>query len=163
MSRNRLHNGYSTLRNGNPKNTSHRYNNGHLPSKKSRKGLWITLAVTFIIICSFLSLSAIASTSSSTSPSTAAPVTPTMASGSAKIGQTITVDGVSCKLVSVKKVLDLDNLEVEWVIVDVKIVNNTDQDYQYSLSDFNIISGTGNATGSSDTIPSTYNGTQIVT
>jgi hypothetical protein len=92
---------------------------------------------------------------------TVAPTLSTNASSPAKVGQTITVNAVSCRLLSGKTVLDLDNLEVEWVIVHVKIVNQINQDYDYGQGDFNIISGTGNATGSSYTLPSTYNGTQI--
>ena len=47
------------------------------------------------------------------------------------------------------------------MVVHVKIVNQTNQDYHYALGDFNIISGTGNATEPTVISPSTYNGTRL--
>lgn len=49
------------------------------------------------------------------------------------------------------------------MIVHVKIVNQTSQDYGYGEGNFTIISGTGNATGPTGILPSTYYGTQIDT
>jgi len=117
-------------------------------------------------------VSAIAATSSSSSisqqqvtPPTTAPTLSTNASGPAKVGQTITVSGVSCTLISVKIIPDDGagwlKAGDEWVVVHVKIVNQTSQDYGYGQGDFTIINGTGNATGTTVISPSTYNGTQI--
>ena len=47
------------------------------------------------------------------------------------------------------------------MVVHVKIVNQTSQDYGYGEGDFTIISGTGNATYPTIIPPSTYHGTQI--
>lgn len=116
-------------------------------------------------------MSAIAATSSSsisqqlTPPPTTVPTLSMNASGPAKVGQTITVNGLSCTLMSAK-ILPDDGAELlkagnEWVVVHVKIVNQTNQDYHYSGEDFNIISGTGNATYPSVIPPSTYHGTQF--
>jgi hypothetical protein len=92
-------------------------------------------------------------------PTTPPTPIPTVASGPAKIGQTITVNGVSCTLLKVGTIPD-DDLGLlkagnEWVVVTVKLVNNSGQDYEYMEYDFSIISGSGNAT-SPDIPPSTY-------
>jgi len=99
------------------------------------------------------------------SPLTPAPTFSTSSSGPAQIGQTITVNGVSCTLISVNTIPD-DGVGLlhpgdEWVAVHVEIVNQTNGDYNYALGDFNIISGTGNATLPTPAAPSMYHGKQI--
>jgi Domain of unknown function (DUF4352) len=96
---------------------------------------------------------------------TTSPTLSTSASGPAQVGQTITVNGVSCTLISGNTIPD-DGIGLlhpgdEWVVVHVKIVNQTNEDYHYALGDFNIISGTGNATLPTPAAPSTFHGTQI--
>lgn len=87
------------------------------------------------------------SSSSTSSSATASSATATP-QGSAKVGSTITVDGVSCTLVSAKVVQgdayvkpDAGNV---FVLVTVKIVNNSSSEFDYNPFDFNAEWTTGN-------------------
>lgn len=84
------------------------------------------------------------STSGSTSSATATP------QGPAKVGSTITDDGVSCTLVSATVVKgdayikpDAGNV---FMLVTVKIVNHSSSEFDYNPYDFNAEWGTGNLT-----------------
>lgn len=72
------------------------------------------------------------------------------AQGPAKVGSTITDDGVSCTLVSATVVkgdayIKPDSGNV-FVLVTVKIVNNSSSEFDYNPLDFNAEWGTGNIT-----------------
>ena len=79
--------------------------------------------------------------------------------GHAKVGDTITVNSVACTLVSVKYLPD-DGIIVPktgniFVIVRVKINNQSDTDVSYNEFDFHARSSSGNVTDP-ETAPSTY-------
>src|SRR5579872_474471 len=68
-------------------------------------------------------------------------------SGPAKVGDTITADDVSCTLVSVKVISgdDFDQPKAgnEFIVVHVKIVNNSSSEFDYNEFDFHVKSGSG--------------------
>ena len=81
-------------------------------------------------------------------PSSVASTATAAARNYANVGDTITADGVSCTLVSARIVPgdqyfkpDAGNV---FVIVTVKIVNNSSSEFGYNQYDFNAESGTGN-------------------
>lgn len=84
------------------------------------------------------------STGNSTSGATATP------KGPAKVGSTITDDGVSCTLVSAKVVQGDEFVKPDsgnvFVLVTVKIVNNSSSEFDYNPLDFNAEWSTGNIT-----------------
>lgn len=100
------------------------------------------------------------STSHSTSGATATP------KGPAKVGSTIIDDGVSCTLVSAKIVQgdefskpDSGNV---FVLVTVKIVNNSSSEFDYNPFDFNAEWSTGNITHQDSFYPDDlYGGHQL--
>lgn len=88
--------------------------------------------------------STVGSTSGSSSKATATP------QGPAKVGSTITDNGVSCTLVSAKVVqggsYDKPDSGNVFVLVTVEIVNNSSSEFEYNPYDFNAESGSGNLT-----------------
>ena len=79
-----------------------------------------------------------------TTSATATPIAP------AKVGSTITDNGVSCTLVSAKVVqgdsYDKPDSGNVFVLVTVKIVNNSSSEFDYNPYDFNAESGSRNLT-----------------
>jgi Domain of unknown function (DUF4352) len=59
-----------------------------------------------------------------------------------QVGNTIIVNGVSCKVISVQGPSNLS--EPGWSLVDIKIVNNSSGEIHYYASDFHIVTDTGN-------------------
>jgi hypothetical protein len=76
-----------------------------------------------------------------------------------KVGSTITVDGVSVTLVSVKKLAADDFIKPDagntFIVIRVKIVNKSGGERDYNPFDFHAKSGSGNITDS-EIPPSTY-------
>jgi Domain of unknown function (DUF4352) len=58
-----------------------------------------------------------------------------------KIGDTITVNGVSCTVISTQ---GPTNLTAGFSMVDVKIVNNSNQEINYNATDFSVVTTNGN-------------------
>lgn len=58
------------------------------------------------------------------------------------VGDTITVDGVSCTLVSVQPSTTTDGIP-NVVTVEIKLVNNSSSEVQYNALDFHAVTGTG--------------------
>lgn len=58
-----------------------------------------------------------------------------------KIGDTITVNGVSCTVISTQ---GPTNLSDGYSLVNVKIVNNSSQEINYHATDFHVVTTTGN-------------------
>lgn len=84
----------------------------------------------------------------------------TTATGPAKVGATITANGVSCTLVSVKSINGDEFTQPKsgdiFVLVHVKIVNKSGNEFDYSGIDFHGKSGAGNITDAEAVPPSTY-------
>lgn len=80
--------------------------------------------------------------------------------GPAKVGSTITEHDIAATLVSVKVIRGDDFIQPkagnEFVVVHVKLVNNSSSEFTYSLVDFHAKSGTGNITNAEVIPPSTY-------
>ncbi len=126
------------------------------PPKKSHKGLWITLGIIFaVLLFSCIGIS-VAITNSAKGVVTNAIATTdtnsTVSSSStiAKVGQTITLDGVQATLTSIKTHAgtDFDKPKAgnEYVIVHVKIHNTSSTEHSYNAFEFHVKSGTGNIT-----------------
>lgn len=69
--------------------------------------------------------------------------------GPSKVGGTITVNGMSCTLVSVEPIPGDEFNQPKpgdtFIVVHIEIVNKSGSDYKYYQIDFQAISGTGNA------------------
>jgi hypothetical protein len=125
------------------------------PPKKSRKGLWITLTIIAILLFSCIGIT-VAVTNSAKGVVTSAIATTdtnsttTSSSTIAKVGQTITLDGVQTTLTSVKTHAgtDFDKPKAgnEYVIVHVKMRNTSSTEHSYNAFEFHVKSGTGNIT-----------------
>lgn len=138
-----------------------------MPPKKSRRGLWIVLAVLLVavvIACSVIGM-AVSSTSKAVVSTGAQPTSDTSASSSSgntvvKLGQTITVDDVSCTATSAQKISGDDAITPkkgnEFVVVHVKMVNNGTSDQTYNPYDFHAKSSAGNVTDTEAIPPSSY-------
>lgn len=136
------------------------------PKKKSRAWLWIVLAVAAVLVCSCIGFSVLAgkntqptanTTTSSTSASTTAPSSGLQV---ANVGQAITVSDVATTLVSVQ-LLAADEFTKpksgnEFIVVHVKLVNNSSSEVDYNPFDFHVRSGSGNITDEEFAAPSTY-------
>ena len=90
---------------------------------------------------------------------------PTTPVGPAKIGTTMTVDGIGCTLVSVKYLPD-DGIYVpkagnEFIVVHVKLVNNSGTDFDYNEYDFHARSSSGNVTDP-EISPDTYTANDLL-
>jgi Domain of unknown function (DUF4352) len=134
------------------------------PPKKSRKGLWITLAVigaVLVFSCIGVSIAITNATKSATSSVATAVATFTVDTSSSssssssgdqisKVGGTITLSGVQATLVSAKTnpggQYDTPKSGDEYVVAHVKLHNTSDQEQQYNEFDFHVKSGTGNIT-----------------
>jgi hypothetical protein len=144
------------------------------PQKKSRTWLWIVLGVLAVLVLgcigvSMLVLSSARTTINSVSTTVASTVTtiaetPTTqgqpASQVSQVGGTITVNDVAVTLTSVKK-LAADQFTQpkagnEFIVVHVKIVNNSTGEVDYNPFDFHVRSGAGNITDEEFGAPSTY-------
>jgi hypothetical protein len=77
-----------------------------------------------------------------------------------KVGDTITVDNVSCTFVSVKTIagddITLPKPGNEFIVVHIKIHNSSSQQTDYNAFDFHAKSGPGNVTDEELVSPSTY-------
>ncbi len=137
------------------------------PKKKSRAWLWIALGVAGVLLCScvgFAAVSASQQQSAITAPaSTSASTTaPSSSSQIASVGQAITVNDVATTLVSVQR-LSGDQFTQpkdgnEFIVVHVKITNNSSSEVDYNPFDFHVRSGSGNITDEEVVPPSTYTG-----
>jgi Domain of unknown function (DUF4352) len=143
------------------------------PQKKSRTWLWIVLGVLAILVLgcigvSMLVLSSARTTINSVSTTVASTVTtiaetPTTqgqpASQVSQVGGTITVNDVAVTLTSVKKLAGDQFTQPkpgnEFIVVHVKIVNNSTNEVDYNPFDFHARSGAGNITDE-EVAPSTY-------
>lgn len=131
------------------------------PPKKSRKGLWITLGIiAAVLVFGCIGISAIITNSAkgvvtntiATTDTSSTNSTTTSSSTIAKVGQTITLDGVEATLTSVKThagtEFDKPKTGNEYVIVHVKMHNTSSTEQEYNEFDFHVKSGTGNITSS---------------
>ena len=90
---------------------------------------------------------------------------PTQPVGPAKIGDTITANGIDCTLISVKYLPD-DGIYTpkagnEFIVVHVKLVNNSDADFDYNEYDFHARSSSGNVTDP-EIQPDTYTANDLL-
>lgn len=144
------------------------------PKKKSRTWLWIVLGVVGFLVLGCIGFSALAFNAaknvSTTNISTLATAVATTASGNtpstsgqvAKVGQTITVNDVATTLVSVKT-LAADEFTKpksgnEFIVVHIKMVNNSTGEVSYNPFDFHVRSGSGNITDKEFVSPQSYTG-----
>jgi Domain of unknown function (DUF4352) len=140
------------------------------PQKKSsRLWLWIVLGVIGFLLFSCIGFfillgAAVKSTTTGTintvsTTTTSSSNTPS-SSQIAKVGQTITVDDVATTLVSVK-ILTADEFTQpkhgnEFIVVHVKIVNNSTAEQDYNVFNFHVRSGSGNITDEEFVAPQSY-------
>jgi hypothetical protein len=143
------------------------------PPKKKPIWLWISGGVGALLVVCCIAVAAMAnhssttttagnttsSNNSSSSQSQQATATPKSAKA-AKVGDTITIDNVSCTLMSVKPLQGDEFTQPksgnEFVVVHVKIVNKSGSEADYNPFDFHIKTGTGNITDEEFAAPSTY-------
>ena|SRR5258708_3730730 len=126
------------------------------PQKKSHKGLWITLGIiAAVLVFGCVAISAIITNSAKGVVTNAIATkdtsgTTTSSSTTAKVGQTITLDGVQATLTSVKTHAgtDFDKPKAgnEYVIVHEKIHNTSSTEQSYNAFEFHVKSGAGNIT-----------------
>jgi hypothetical protein len=143
------------------------------PQKKSRTWLWIVLVVLAVLILGCIGVSTLVLRSAGTaintvSTSVASTVTtvatqastPVPASNVSKVGGTITLNDVAVTLVSVKRLAGDEFTQPkagnEFIVVHVKIVNNSTGEVDYNPFDFHVRSGSGNITDEEFGAPSTY-------
>jgi Domain of unknown function (DUF4352) len=142
-------------------------------SKKVSVPVWAITLVIVLFISAFatsiyeignkshsVNTPAITSSSSTVGPDSSIPTSiPTSASvptsipttnGSSNVGNTITVNGVSCTLVSVQPIQGDGITQPKpgdtFIVVHIKMSNNSGSDFQYFALNFQAISSTGNAT-----------------
>jgi|SRR5947209_7034845 len=137
--------------------------------KKSRLWLWIVLGVLGVLLLSCIGVVALISsaarssigTISTTVASTATSVSSTT-NQTANVGQSITVDGVACTLVSAKPLAGDQFTKPkpgnEFIVVHVKLNNTSSDEKDYNPFDFHVKSGSGNITTEEVIPPSTYTG-----
>lgn len=122
-----------------------------------------------VIVCCVVSAIAVAASkggtttpgnSGSSGSSNTSSSSSTNSSGPAKVGDKITVDDVSCTLMSVKVIqgdeFDQPKAGNEFIVVHVKIVNNSSSEFAYNVYDFHVKTGSGNVTDPEAVPPSTY-------
>lgn len=104
------------------------------------------------------------STDASTLTDASTPV-PTTPIDPAKIGTTITDNGIDCTLVSVKYLPDdgiyMPKAGNEFIVVRVKLVNNSGTDFDYNEYDFHARSSSGNVTDP-EIQPDTYTANDLL-
>src|SRR6266700_3749623 len=140
------------------------------PPKKRRTGLWIALGIIAVLVFACIGVSAIALRGASsavnsvaTSVATFTPAsgnTPvTSANNVSKVGGTITLNDVATTLVSVKKLAGDQFTQPkpgnQFIVVHIKMVNNSTGEVDYNPFDFHARSGAGNITDE-EVPPSTY-------
>lgn len=127
--------------------------------RQARTSVFINLLVGTVVLLAILACGSTSTTSGSNGGSGGSAPTAT-ASGPAKVGDTITVDSVSCTLVSVKPIAGDDFTQPkagnEFIVVHVKIVNKSSSEFNYNPFDFHVKSGSGNITDEEAVPPSTY-------
>ena len=146
---------------------------GPPPQKKSRTWLWIVLGVLAVLILGCIGVSTLVLRSAGTainsvsttvaSTVTTIAETPTTqgqpASQVSQVGGTITVNDVAVTLTSVKKLAGDQFIQPkagnEFIVIHVKIVNNSTNEVDYNPFDFHARSGAGNITDE-EVAPSTY-------
>ncbi len=150
------------------------------PQKKaSRLWLWIILGIIAVLLLGCIGISTLAgaaatsttgtistiSTNTTGTMSTVSTATPTSSSNApggsqtGKVGQTITLDNVATTLVSVKTLAADEFIKPkpgnEFIVVHVKIANNSPDEQDYNPFDFHARSGSGNITDE-EIPPSSY-------
>lgn len=91
---------------------------------------------------------------------TSMPTNVSTSTSPAKVGDTITINGVDCTLISARYLPDdgyiVPKAGNEFVVVRVKLVNNSGADADYNEFDFHARSSSGNVTDPDPLTPSTY-------
>lgn len=142
------------------------------PKKKSRLWLWIVLGVVGVLVLGCIGVAAItinaAKTISTTNVSSVETAVATTGTGNtpsttgqvAKVGQTITIQDIAATLISVKKLPNDQYSPASpgnmYIVVHVKLVNNSSGEVNYNVFDFHVRSGSGNITD--ETFTSSYTG-----
>src|SRR5450755_2090289 len=144
------------------------------PPRKSRKGLWIALAIGVVVVIAVCSIAGMAASGASknvtTTANTSTQATTDTSSNSSSassgntvvsLGKPIIVDGVSCTATSAKVLqpgqYDQPKQGQEYIVVHVKMVNNGQSDQTYNPFDFHAKSGAGNVTENTFTTSYTAN------
>ena len=142
--------------------------------KASLLWLWIVLGVVGVLLFGCIGFfvlvgTALKSTTTGTintvSTTTSSTNTPS-SSQIGKVGQTITVDSVATTLVSVKT-LAADEFTKpkagnEFIVVHIKIVNNSGGEQNYNVFDFHVRSGSGNITDEEFSPPQSYTSNNLL-
>jgi Domain of unknown function (DUF4352) len=146
------------------------------PQKKSRTWLWIVLGVIAVVLFACIGFSTlvlrgagnavgtisttVASTATTEATQGSTPAPTTAPAGVAKVGDTITVNDVATTLISVKKLAADQYTQPKpgniFIVVHVKITNNSTGEVDYNVFDFHVRSGSGNITDEEVVPPSTY-------
>jgi hypothetical protein len=149
------------------------------PQRKSRTWLWVVLSVLVFLVLACAGLVALAAIGSrsttTTTPGTVAsgntpaegntPAATNAPASVGKVGSTITVNDVATTLISVKKLAADQYTQPKpgniFIVVHVKITNNSTGEVDYNEFDFHVRSGSGNITDS-DVSPSTYTANNLL-
>jgi Domain of unknown function (DUF4352) len=118
-------------------------------------GSLVALVILVIVLAAVVSGGHTSSSSNSSSPIGTTTSDSQNPSGNtvAKVGQTITLDGVQATLVSAKTNqgtdVDIPKAGNEYIVVHVRLHNTTGTEVDYNVFDFHTKSGTGNITDAS--------------
>jgi len=137
--------------------------------KKSKLGLILAIIAGVLVLSCIGVFALVSSATKSTATSTISTISTATSSQStdtsttnqiAKVGQTITVDGVACTLISVKT-LAADEITKpkpgnEFIVVHIKLNNTGSDEKNYNPFDFHVKSGSGNITDEEIVPPQSY-------
>ncbi len=139
------------------------------PPKKRGVLKWVLIGVGIMLVaiiglCALISAainSAVKTTTTGTISSTNNSSGGNTSTGQiANVGQTITVNGFSCTLVSVKSLASDEVVKPKpgnkFIVVHVKLSNGTSNEQDYNPFYFHVKSGTGNITDEEIVAPSSY-------
>src|SRR5216684_3546247 len=118
-----------------------------------RKSIAILLALILFAALIACGTTATTATSKGNTPTASTPTageTSTPSSVVAKVGETLVLNGVEVTLVSVKKLAPDEFTQPKagniFIVVHIKIVNNSTAEVDYNPFDFHVRSGSGNIT-----------------
>lgn len=133
---------------------------GSLRSGTRRTRLLLTLAIVGVVALVIIACGSATTTTSGSSNSAGTSTSTTTQKGPAKVGDTITVDGVSATLVSVKPLqgdeFNQPKAGNQFIVVHVKITNKSGSETSYNPLDFHVKTGAGNITDEDFASPSSY-------
>lgn len=145
------------------------------PQKSSKLWLWVLLGiigaclVACIISCALVFTTALSSVNTSVQSQDAAATAlatpdnnnaPSANIQTVSIGQAVTIQDIACTLSSVKPIAGDSTAAPqsgdEFIVVDIKLSNHSQQALQYNAFDFYVVDSTGKARLNSTVVPNAY-------